>query len=327
MIRRPPRSTLSSSSAASDVYKRQVEDVVYSLGNQSADFNSGVISHFDSAFTAVGVLSAIPLILLAFLLLFILCNVRKCLPACCSCVYFVVLIVFALFSILGMFLGVVGVMTCGEVTLFRTQAPGIFAWWAVPVCEKEAPFKDLKAQIASAERESGISACKQLLDICDLQPFASDVTKPFNCSLTTSNIDTRCDAIVDVADILNATVLKDGVPPGTVCTTTNCSVYTCPEDCVNNDMKNKTSEARDLLNKGIRALNAIKKAFTYADCDTLITRFLLPFRECNKLSVGSFLIAAGAGLGGLFLLFGIILQLKGQKLFFKKREDPYLENE
>lgn len=304
-----------------------VEDIIYDLGNQSADFNSGVVSHFDNAFTAIGVLSAIPLILLSFLLLFILCNVRKCLPACCTCVYFVVLVVFALFSILGMFLGVVGVMTCGEVTLFRTQSPGIFAWWAVPLCEKEAPFTDLKAQIASAERDSGIAACNQLLEICDQQPFASNVTKPFNCSITSSNVNTRCAAIGDVATILNETVLKENVPPGVVCTTTNCSVYSCPEDCVNNDLKNQTREARDLLNKGIRALSAIRKAFTYADCDTLITRFLLPFKECNHLSVGSFLIAAGAGLGGLFLLFGIILQMKGQKLFFKKHEDQYLENQ
>src|SRR5664280_3040119 len=32
MIRRPPRSTLSSSSAASDVYKRQLDELVYEAG-------------------------------------------------------------------------------------------------------------------------------------------------------------------------------------------------------------------------------------------------------------------------------------------------------
>ena len=34
MIRRPPRSTLSSSSAASDVYKRQVQDIVFGMGTE-----------------------------------------------------------------------------------------------------------------------------------------------------------------------------------------------------------------------------------------------------------------------------------------------------
>eukprot|EP00658_Telonema_sp_P-2_P003216 TRINITY_DN11181_c0_g1_i1.p2 TRINITY_DN11181_c0_g1~~TRINITY_DN11181_c0_g1_i1.p2 ORF type:complete len:158 (+),score=29.46 TRINITY_DN11181_c0_g1_i1:126-599(+) len=37
MIRRPPRSTLSSSSAASDVYKRQVEDVGIAVGQALCD--------------------------------------------------------------------------------------------------------------------------------------------------------------------------------------------------------------------------------------------------------------------------------------------------
>ena len=36
MIRRPPRSTLDRSSAASDVYKRQVRDVAGTLGNRPA---------------------------------------------------------------------------------------------------------------------------------------------------------------------------------------------------------------------------------------------------------------------------------------------------
>src|SRR5664280_2450387 len=36
MIRRPPRSTLSSSSAASDVYKRQVKDVEQEIGRRLA---------------------------------------------------------------------------------------------------------------------------------------------------------------------------------------------------------------------------------------------------------------------------------------------------
>ena len=302
-----------------------VEDVVYDISNRSHDINDSIISHFDDAFIAVAVLSGLPLILLSCLLLFILCNVRKCLPATCSCIYFLVLVVFALFSILGMFGGVVGVLTCGEVTLFRTQSPGIFAWWALPTCEDRAPFKDLKKQVSDAEIEAAHTACQQLIEVCDTNLFAANTSKPFNCSLTSNTIDSVCTSITVVASLLNATVLKYDVPPGFICSS-SCSIYTCPEDCTNADLKNQTRDARNEMNKGQKALNALRKAFTYADCDTLLTRFLLPFKTCNHFSVGSFLIAAGTGFGALFLLFGIILQLKGQKLFFKQPADDYADD-
>src|SRR5680860_183977 len=45
MIRRPPRSTQSRSSAASDVYKRQLEDLVISAHNQSLQMQLGGDPH------------------------------------------------------------------------------------------------------------------------------------------------------------------------------------------------------------------------------------------------------------------------------------------
>eukprot|EP00658_Telonema_sp_P-2_P033504 TRINITY_DN2457_c0_g1_i7.p1 TRINITY_DN2457_c0_g1~~TRINITY_DN2457_c0_g1_i7.p1 ORF type:complete len:193 (+),score=39.16 TRINITY_DN2457_c0_g1_i7:94-672(+) len=46
MIRRPPRSTLSSSSAASDVYKRQVWYTFYIVSTVHAPYNLGLIASF-----------------------------------------------------------------------------------------------------------------------------------------------------------------------------------------------------------------------------------------------------------------------------------------
>ena len=52
MIRRPPRSTLSPSSAASDVYKRQLHHAVAGLPYQ-ADFRSGKLAYGAQAGTAL----------------------------------------------------------------------------------------------------------------------------------------------------------------------------------------------------------------------------------------------------------------------------------
>eukprot|EP00658_Telonema_sp_P-2_P078275 TRINITY_DN7295_c0_g1_i6.p1 TRINITY_DN7295_c0_g1~~TRINITY_DN7295_c0_g1_i6.p1 ORF type:complete len:175 (+),score=54.14 TRINITY_DN7295_c0_g1_i6:87-611(+) len=56
MIRRPPRSTLSSSSAASDVYKRQARKALAGLGNKQGEFqrarvdtHSGLSMRIESA--------------------------------------------------------------------------------------------------------------------------------------------------------------------------------------------------------------------------------------------------------------------------------------
>eukprot|EP00658_Telonema_sp_P-2_P064561 TRINITY_DN53626_c0_g1_i1.p2 TRINITY_DN53626_c0_g1~~TRINITY_DN53626_c0_g1_i1.p2 ORF type:complete len:123 (-),score=51.52 TRINITY_DN53626_c0_g1_i1:62-430(-) len=48
MIRRPPRSTLSSSSAASDVYKRQMQDgMVGFSSDEDEEDDKDVMEHFD----------------------------------------------------------------------------------------------------------------------------------------------------------------------------------------------------------------------------------------------------------------------------------------
>eukprot|EP00658_Telonema_sp_P-2_P007515 TRINITY_DN12802_c0_g1_i2.p2 TRINITY_DN12802_c0_g1~~TRINITY_DN12802_c0_g1_i2.p2 ORF type:complete len:125 (+),score=40.81 TRINITY_DN12802_c0_g1_i2:117-491(+) len=47
MIRRPPRSTLSSSSAASDVYKRQEYGTVSSMAHDAGEYGNEELSYFD----------------------------------------------------------------------------------------------------------------------------------------------------------------------------------------------------------------------------------------------------------------------------------------
>eukprot|EP00758_Cryptobia_borreli_P017250 Tbor_TRINITY_DN6174_c2_g1::TRINITY_DN6174_c2_g1_i4::g.21412::m.21412 len=120
--------------------------------------------------------------------------------------------------------------------------------------------------------------------------------KPFNCSLTPSTIASECTEIQVLDEILNSTKLKDGFPWQIACTTPNCTIGSCSEDCVES-IRPYGVQLREKVEFGKRISNAVRRVFALVDCDTLVTRAVKPMSQCHLLSKGSFLIGAGLGLG------------------------------
>eukprot|EP00388_Colpodella_angusta_P039715 GDKK01048164.1.p1 GENE.GDKK01048164.1~~GDKK01048164.1.p1 ORF type:complete len:502 (+),score=23.47 GDKK01048164.1:37-1542(+) len=288
-----------------------------------SDVDDTFQSNMDTVNKVVQIIAFVPMILCAVMLLFILCSVRRVLPACFMWIYYLVSLLFALACIVLMVLGVFFVLLSGEVELQQFKAPGIFQWYAVPACEEKATFLSLKADFQEANKAQAVDICNRFLEVCDDLAFGPNVAgvsslKPFYCTLTSADVDSQCASVDTVALMINGTYSKPGAP---ICT--NCTVGECPTTCTVEAARNQTAEIQSELVVGLRIIKAVDRAFIYCDCDVLLTQGMKPFADSDQAAMGSFLAAAGTGLGALFLMFGIILLCKGQKLFFASPEARY----
>lgn len=288
-----------------------------------ADVDDLIQTNIETANRVVQIISFVPLVLTAIMLLFILFSIRRFLPACLMWIYYIVALVFSFASIVMMVFGVFFVLLCGEVDLQQWKSPGIFQWYAVPACEGEAMFSSLKADFQEANKAQAVSVCNDFLQVCDDLAFGPDVpgvssSKPFSCTLSASSVDSTCTSVDGVAILVNGSYVKPGAP---ICV--NCTVGECPIKCTDATARNRTAQIASDLSLGLRIVNAVDRAFIYADCDVLLTQGMKPFSGCSNAAMGSFLAAAGTGFGALFLMFGIILLCKGQKLFFTSPEARY----
>eukprot|EP00758_Cryptobia_borreli_P012775 Tbor_TRINITY_DN5774_c0_g1::TRINITY_DN5774_c0_g1_i2::g.20063::m.20063 len=151
----------------------KVDDAMNMGRDKIDDIDQLVLKYYETV-TQISVYVAwVPFFLLAFLLVFIVCNCRKILPALFTFLYFIFVVAFSILSCSFMLLGVVSVLTCGEVELQNRQLPGVVQWYVVPLCEKQTEniISGYQKTFTDTEKEKATEGCTQLLQLCDDEPL------------------------------------------------------------------------------------------------------------------------------------------------------------
>lgn len=287
------------------------------------DVKTFVDDYVDVFNLVIMIVSFVPLVLAACMLLFILLSIRRVVPAICMWVYWVVALLFGLVSTVMMVLGVVFMLMSGEVELQQWKAPGAFQWYLVPYCEGQSMFRSIKDEFTNADRDQSEEVCRKFMEFCDDLAWSSPAVagvsseKPFKCSLTNDNVADSCPTIYVAAELINSTFMKPDAPAA-LCPSGGCTVGNCPTECAAGDARDTAESIAEAFDIGLKIAGVVDRAFLYADCDVLLTQAIKPLTTSSTGAMGAFLAAAGTGFGALFLMFGMLLLCKGQKLFFSK---------
>ena len=286
------------------------------------DRKDDVAMHMDKIRIAVNCLAVIPFIFLFFTVACAAFDIRVCIPATFTCFYYIFFIVYALIAVIFLTLGVVFLDFCGEITLHKQRQPGILQWYVIPYCESKANFDKTRNDLGETIVNNSALACSEMSAFCDPADTYSftNPSKMFVCPLTSYNVGSQCKTLLDVTNLVKNSEAKTGSP---ACT--NCTIYTCPDECLFADLRNTTGEVVTALDYATRGTQAFERVVPLLDCNSLLDRLVLPFSECSKFHNGFLMVGSAGSFGAWLFIFGIAIMFKGQKVFFKPPERKNVE--
>jgi len=247
-------------------------------------------------------------------------DIRKCGPACLTCFFFLLIIVYTILAIVLSASGLVMRDACDEIKLHFKRQPGLFQWYLVPLCTKTLDFGSIQADIQQSEYDAAVEGCTDMLSICDsssvYNPASPDIV--FQCGIT--NATAQCDGALKFETIFNATTEKSGTsacsPAGTP--SNPCDMRRCATDCINANTRSKAASALLSLSDANQAVSVFTGPVSdLFNCNVVIDKSFLAFSKCDALAEGMLLIGSGATIYAFAFAVGICVMFKGQKHFFK----------
>lgn len=300
--------------------KGNFDSVIDTLSDLNHDIRDqvGLYDKYLQSYSVIpAYVAALPALLMAFPLLFAICNIRTCGPlsiVCCSFhIQFIFMLVATIFAIMLIPIDLV----CGELYQQLDGKPGVFQWYVIPECEYQSPFKDILDNIDEMELDASNDACQSLLEFCSTSTTynSGDPQRMFTCNLTAA-ID--CADLHTVKGTMETMLIKTGAPETCGGNPSLCTIPYCANNCDNPNTKSASADAVDFLNIGIRVLDTFDNIIRpWLNCDRLINKALEsgPLQICDGIGGGLKMICAGSYMSAFGLIFCVVLCFLGQKRF------------
>jgi len=285
------------------------------------DYENNANSQFMTKATQIAMIVAIvPCALFTLLPLMALCNIRRCIPMLLTLFFWIFCFVFCLVGAVFFTVGSVLGDFCDELTLQAEKKPGIFQWYVVPECNYNAPFGPFKDQVNSVEHDESKKACDELLNICvynDSVWLPNDQPSKFFYCPDLSNTSIACPNVSGVVHQLDTIIVRTAaISPCNPPYTLNCTMANCATHCWDPSIRDVMSQ---VLNISEIADHASQAYHLYVEpllsCDVLLDKALEAFDTCRPFSNAFKTTGAGSIVYGGFFFVGIIVLLRGTKLF------------
>ena len=262
----------------------------------------------------------IPIIVIGLLVVFALCSVRRCWPACCTCCYFFTAIAFTILAFIIILLATLTTALNGEVKRYKANEPGILLWYVLPQCN------DLvnKTNITGLNQTFTADVTKRTLELCNALTSTCDPSTTFNAGTPNllfvcnpATFSTTCTTIRGARRVIDGAVAKTGAFPcngGTVA----CNASACATNCDNTTLRNTLNSAIEGLTIAGAFEAAIEVVSPVLSCSYLINLLLGIFAggldafqsSLWMLGMANFLTQI-ACIGAIFAAF------RGQKRFYR----------
>lgn len=301
---------------------------VFDIGNATMKYRTDATNYADLA-TKVGYgVAVFPLVLIAFTVLFSCCNCRFCLPSCFSCVYYLFFFLFSLLAIILLIIAPIMGALSAEIDLQESRKPGVFQWYVIPYCEKQANFTSLKQQIADMELSLAQDVCEKVSKYCSPSLYfnSSEDDRKFYCNMTNETKATDCASFKMTLQVLNNSWVKDGANP---CNGMNCTLLQCGDNCTDPTIHDAAADATVMVLKAGRLFDALRFLTPLMDCNVLSDRLLMMLKSMPEMSEGLWMLGAAFLITQVMLVVGAVIMFFGAKLWFseKEYEDDTLEAE
>ncbi|RNF25355.1 uncharacterized protein Tco025E_02238 [Trypanosoma conorhini] len=294
-----------------DVYNRLITDL--------DDFDRKYLKYLDDAAIVSYCLGWMPFVLLLFTMIFGLCRIARCVPACFSCIYYIVGLVFALLAVVFLVAAYFSSAFTGEVDRQVAREPGILQWYAVPyfATHFKAQLESLDENIADVVAACVASACASINSYCDDQP-AFSTTKPFFCSAAVT-----CTTFKELVQAVSTVLVKQ---PG-FCTPypddspddTTCTIAFCATNCLGGAEGSDIAAARSASVEVMQNVQTSKNA-TIArnlvtpmqDPDMIADTLLWSTETFPEIREGFWMAGTGYFLSIFVFALGIYTMLRGR---------------
>lgn len=253
-------------------------------------------------------------------------SLNRCLsfwPACTTCVYFFLGILYSLVAILFFTVGLLTNSMCGEVEAYHAQEPGIMNWYVIPQCEQARVFDSFGTSLNSAQGLYATEYCKALTTICDSTPAYNPLTPKlvYVCDWDNSTASSRCPNFSDATVAGNSLTAKVGAQP---CGSnpSGCNVTVCASNCTDSGVQHAASDAAIQLSRSNKFRLAYVIIQPWLNCGSVVSRGIIAMTEnCQQVSDTTWKVGIASVVGTFLFCVGIVILFKGQKLFFKKSAD------
>ncbi|EAN86609.1 hypothetical protein C3747_2g243 [Trypanosoma cruzi] len=296
-----------------------VVDIYDTVMRNIDDFDRKYLKYLDDAAIVSYSLGWMPFVLLLFALFFGLCRISRCLPACFSCVYYFVGLVFALLSVIFLVAAYFGSALNGELDRQLARQPGILQWYVVPYFESHfnAQVMQLDTSIEGLISLHVADACTEINEYCDNNPVFSD-QKPFFC---TSAV--KCETFYELLEQVSTVPVKNPnfctPAPDASPSDASCTIALCATNCFDRAGVPDVSAARTASVDVMKNLQVSKNA-TIArnlvnplmDPDMIADILLLSTGPFTELSEGFWMAGTGYFISILVFALGIYTMLRGR---------------
>lgn len=302
-----------------------IDSAVSGLRNTTKGFRSEMGKYVSQIQLGASLFSAAPLIFLIPLAIFVLCNIRHCGPACCTCCYFFLALLFCLVGIILFIIAILFTDLCGEVDRYHANQPGILKWYAEPMCDEQLlkiNISSINSTFTNMMTDLSGKFCRELTNLCDLNP-AFDGAKPtvlFQCSITLANANSTCRTFTQAKAVIAAATAKTGI---NACGggTSACNMTTCVTSCDDASVKTTLSTSLNLLNMAEKFQSAFETVTPVMSCGYWFNVVLHLFDRCHLLRDSLWQMGCSATVCLFTLVAGIVISFRGQKVFSKRNNN------
>lgn len=298
-----------------------IRDQIGSLKNTTEGFRDEVTT-YSTLISNVGYgVAVFPLFLFSFTVIFSMCNCRRCCPSCCTCIYYLIGIIFALVGFIILILASIFGDVCAEIDLQNARSPGLFQWYAIPTCENTINFTDAKESILEMEAEFAVKFCDELLKRCsNTTTLNANPEDQFYCPVSNETKASDCSTFAKASVIVANSFAKTGSVVCAGASDTNCTFRHCPTDCADPTLRDASKDALKILDSASRLFAALDIVVPLMDCNVIIDRVLRIFDSCPKLRDGLMKMGIAFFLTLVMIVFAWIIMFRGQKVWFSQEE-------
>ncbi|ORC92476.1 uncharacterized protein TM35_000032290 [Trypanosoma theileri] len=286
------------------------------------DFDDKYFKYVRDAAIVSYALGALPFILLLFTLLFALKRISRGVPACFSCIYFVVALVFSLLAIIFLGAAYFASAANGEMEKQIKRQSGVLQWYVVPYMSSHyiPGLVTLDTALRGLVTERLQTFCTSLNSKCDALPDFT-VTKPFFCEAPV-----ECVSSSQLMELMRTMPVKDP----TLCTPeasdapseTSCTVATCETRC---GMMGADPNAVTARNASVEVMGLLR----VSNNATIAENFVRPLQEPNAIAdtllwagaslpdvrEGFWMAGTGYFMDTLMLILGLCVMLRGRTVW------------
>jgi hypothetical protein len=257
-------------------------------------------------------------------LLFMLFNIRSCLPATTTCVTFLFIIVFSLLAVVFTVLAFGFTILCGEIDRQHAREPGVIQWFAVPYCVNATQdiFTKLNDTVGDGEKTNAAEFCRQISKFCDPNPVYDALNAPtivFICNVTNTTAASKCPTFQTAYDLMLNSVAKTG---SNACSgNPSCNMTSCGTECDITEVRYGFGNATKILHFALQAVQAYEIVAPLLDCNTIVDHVLAAFDACHKARDGMTEVGWAFIVSDMLFISTIFILFRGQKVFFSYSMD------